>query len=401
MATFTEPQKELPVYGRYDTVVAGGGFAGIAAALAAARGGNKVLLVEREFMVGGLGTAGLVTIYLPLCDGMGNQISFGIAEELLKLSISQGWEAEYPAAWLEGGTFEEKCKKRYRVRYNAAMCAILFEKKLLEEGVELLYGTTVCDAAVEMGRITHLIVENKSGRSAIEVGNVIDCSGDADVCKFAGENTALFGQGNVLAGWYYFCDDGKYGLQVVGASDIPDEEKDDARKEKDIGKKRYGGLDAKEITEQTIDSHNAAFDHFLRKGMLSDNHMLSTIATIPQIRMTRRLNGEFVMDTSHERRYFEDSVGLFANWRKRGPVYELPYSALHGRKIKNLAVAGRCISVTDAMWDVTRVIPVCAVTGEAVGTAAALGKDFDEVDILLLQNRLRHNGVKLHTEEVV
>ena len=83
MCKFTEPSRELNIYGSYDTVVVGGGFAGVAAALAAARGGNKVLLCERMFMLGGLGTAGLVTIYLPLCDGKGHQLSYGIAEELL------------------------------------------------------------------------------------------------------------------------------------------------------------------------------------------------------------------------------------------------------------------------------------------------------------------------------
>ena len=66
MAMILEPAKELKVSGSYDTVVVGGGFGGVAAALAAARGGNKVLLCERMFMLGGLGTAGLVTIYLPL-----------------------------------------------------------------------------------------------------------------------------------------------------------------------------------------------------------------------------------------------------------------------------------------------------------------------------------------------
>ena len=70
MDKFIEPKKELPIYGSYDTVVAGGGFAGVAAALAAARGGNKVLLCEKMFVLGGLGTAGLVTIYLPFSLGV-------------------------------------------------------------------------------------------------------------------------------------------------------------------------------------------------------------------------------------------------------------------------------------------------------------------------------------------
>ena len=78
------------IKGKCEVLVAGGGIAGIAAALAAARTGADVLLLEREYILGGLGTAGIVTIYLPLCDGMGNQVSFGIAEELLRLSIQHG-----------------------------------------------------------------------------------------------------------------------------------------------------------------------------------------------------------------------------------------------------------------------------------------------------------------------
>ena len=73
-----EPERTLPVrYADYDVIVAGGGIAGIAAALAAARAGKRVLLLERMFALGGLATLGLVTIYLPLCDGKGHQLSFG------------------------------------------------------------------------------------------------------------------------------------------------------------------------------------------------------------------------------------------------------------------------------------------------------------------------------------
>ena len=103
---------QTPVKYEYDVVVAGGGIAGIAAALGAARQGAKVALLEKQFLLGGLATAGLITIYLPLCDGNGNQVSFGIAEELLHLSILHGYEDEsdYPRPWLENGTKEEKIK---------------------------------------------------------------------------------------------------------------------------------------------------------------------------------------------------------------------------------------------------------------------------------------------------
>ena len=99
-----------------DVLVAGGGVAGIAAAMAAAREGAKVILLERSYVLGGLATSGLVTIYLPLCDGVGHQVSFGIAEELLRLSIEHGDEGRYPTAWLDGGTPEEKAEKQHFFR---------------------------------------------------------------------------------------------------------------------------------------------------------------------------------------------------------------------------------------------------------------------------------------------
>ena len=85
----------------------------------------------------------------------------------------------------------------------------------------------------------------------------------------------------------------------------------------------------------------------------------------------------------------------YGNWKKRGPVYEIPFSALHGTKIRNLITAGRSISADDSMWDVTRVIPACAVTGEAAGMAAALTDDFALLDVSVLQEGLEKAGGKL------
>lgn len=85
-----------------DVLVCGGGFGGISAALAAARLGKRVTLLEKQYVLGGLGTAGLITYYLPLCDGLGHQVSFGLAEELLRLSISMGGGGRIPCQ-LAGG----------------------------------------------------------------------------------------------------------------------------------------------------------------------------------------------------------------------------------------------------------------------------------------------------------
>lgn len=400
MSKIIEPAKELHVSGSYDTVVAGGGFAGVAAALAAARGGNKVLLCERMFILGGLGTAGLVTIYLPLCDGRGHQVSYGIAEELLKVSIRDGYEARYPKPWLEGGTQEEKAATRYLVRYNAAACAIAYEKLLLDAGVTILYGTTVCDTVVADGVITHLIVENKSGRSAIACGNVIDCTGDADVCRYAGEQTAQYGRGNILAAWYYYTNEDGNNLQMLGFADVPDPKGRPGEQEAIVNRKRYGGLEADELTDFVICSHRSTYNHYLLGKPLSPTHMITSIASIPQVRMTRGLKGEYWMTKDDNHKQFADSVGMFSDWHGKGngSCYEVPFRALHGSKIKNLAAAGRTIAAEDWMWDLTRVIPVCSVTGEAAGTAAALSRNFTDVDIEKLQAKLVANGVKLHRD---
>ena len=249
MPNIIEPQKELIITGDYDVVVAGGGVAGIAAALAAARQGKNVLLIERMFTLGGLATLGLITVFLPLCDGKGQQVCFGIAEELLKLSIRHGYEADYPKTWL--GRDEKHDSERYFVRYNAQAFAIMAEQLLNKNNVTILYGTTVCNAIVKNSRIKHLIIENKSGRSAISAKTIVDTTGDADVCALAGEITKQYGKGNAIAAWYYETINGRNELRILGVSDVPPE----GEVPKLIESERISGLDSKEISKMMIASH--------------------------------------------------------------------------------------------------------------------------------------------------
>jgi hypothetical protein len=92
---------------------------------------------------------------------------------------------------------------------------------------------------------------------------------------------------------------------------------------------------------------------------------------------------------------------MVGDWRRRGPIYEVPFETLYSSKIKNLAMAGRCVSNTDDMWDIMRVIPCCAVTGEAAGTALSLSYDLTKLDVKTLQEKLRKNGAKLHENEII
>jgi hypothetical protein len=402
-------EREIRVSSSCDVLVAGGGIAGIAAAIAAARGGKKVTLVEREYVLGGMATLGLVTIYLPLCDGEGNQLVFGIGEELLKLSIEHGAEANYPAAWLDGGSLEERKKRRYTTQFNPHLFALRAEALLIKLGVTILYGTLVASVVKEGDRISHVIVENKSGRSAIAVESVIDCTGDADVCHLAGAKTALHAKGNGLASWYYYIRDGKVSLKMFGLADVvPGREPDHATPTADKYKVvmvdsldknvRFSGVDGEELSRVVIAAHQKMFDDIMKAHNEDQTYLPVTISTIPLVRMSRRLVGAYTMDAAESREFKQDSIGMTGDWRKRGPAYEIPFGTLYGNEVKNLLAAGRCISVTDAMWDITRVIPPCAVTGEAAGTAASLGDDFTKLNVAALQERLMANGVKLHLD---
>ena len=390
-----------PITDECDCLIAGGGFAGISASLAAARAGAKVTLVEREYILGGLGTAGIVTIYLPLCDGKGRQVSFGIAEELLMLSIKHGAEDKYPDTWLDGDDKDLRKKQRFEVQYNPHMFALEAEKLLIENGVKILYGTSVCQAPVSDRKINHIIIENKSGRSAIKVNrSVVDCTGDADVAKLSGAKTKTFNMGNSLAAWYYSLSVSRgLTLHPIGASDSA-EDIATGKSTTALVERRFTGICGEELSEMTQISHSFILRDILDKKKRDVSHVPVTIPTIPQIRMTRRIDGAYTMNDKEMHKIFSDSVGMFSDWRKRGPVYELPFSTLYGNDIDNLICAGRCISVTDDMWDISRVIPVCAVSGEAAGTAAALTDNFSEIDMELLQDTLVKNGVILHEENL-
>ena len=392
-----------PIAYECDVLVAGGGFGGIAAAIASAREGKQTILIDRGFMLGGLATAGLVTIYLPLCDGYGRQVSFGLAEELLNLSIDTYLDGERGAKdWIINRETSVKNEKtpRFEVNFNPQLFAIRVEQYLRELGVKILYGTYAVSAITKGDKITAVIAENKSGRFGICAKSFVDATGDADIAKFAEAPTKNFEQGNVLAAWYYHYGSDGYNINLLGYCDIPDEMKKERANPTYLANRRFSGLDGEEISEFMYMSHDSTYNDVMSHRKNDSEYVPTTIATIPQLRMTRRIDGEYTLDSAEKHVYFEDSIGMVSDWRRRGPVYEVPFRTLYSSKVKNLICAGRCTSVTDGMWDIMRVIPCCAVTGEAAGLAAAISDDFSAFNINELQSRLKERGVRIHEAEL-
>ena len=186
---------------------------------------------------------------------------------------------------------------------------------------------------------------------------------------------------------------------MVGVAEVPDEERT-GNEEQPLMKRRFSGLDGKELSEMICLSHKQSFDHWLKLREKNRDAVMSTIATIPQIRMTRKIAGEYELTHAQMHTFFDDSIGMVSDWRKRGPAYEVPFRTLYSKACTNLITAGRCTSVTEPKWDIMRVIPCCAVTGEAAGAAAAMSDDFPNLDIDKLQKILEEKGVVLHLKDI-
>ena len=397
MEYITETRK-VPIEWKYEIIIVGGGIAGVSAALAAARQGRKVLLIEKQCILGGLATAGLIAIYLPLCDGSGHQVSFGIAEELLRLSLQESVGRRCLECWLVEGTIEERKKQRFEAQFNPQMLALLLDELLRKNGVDILYDTKICGVKSKEEQIEALLIENKSGRKGIAAEMYVDASGDADIFWYAGAKTEEHLSGNGMASWYFgSTKDSEPKLRILGECDSVLERK----KREELSGKRFSGLDGKENSHMLQEAHKYMLEDIRKRREKDCFYEPITLATMPQIRMSRKISGQYVLSEKEKFKDFTDSIGLIADWRKKNAVYEIPYRCLVSPEYKNLLSAGRCISVEEGMWDITRVIPGCAVTGQAAGAAASLMGDCRNTDVKIVQQILEKQGQKLKLSEVL
>ena len=113
----------IPVRDSYDVIVAGGGVAGVAAAVSARRMGKRTLLIEKSISLGGLATIGLINLFVPMCNGRGTQIIKGMAEELLRLSVKYGYDT-LPEQWKDDSSGKKNGGERYHKRISRSIFSL-------------------------------------------------------------------------------------------------------------------------------------------------------------------------------------------------------------------------------------------------------------------------------------
>ncbi len=412
-----EPARSTPVAHECEVLVVGGGSAGVAAAVAAARNGADVLLVERYGYLGGLATGGLILLLLTLDDGRGRQAVAGLCQELTERLVARGAARHPPRAeWASDDPARVERDRRlglvwgrspHRVRYSVAYEAEEMKHALAElareAGVRLLLHAWACDPLLEDGRLSGVALQGKSGRFAVRARVVVDASGDGDVFAAAGcahEKEAVLPWLWCVVGGVDDADAaaaGGHGFEAIGEGRVllpwgateRIARRIDATSPEDL---TYAELECRGRVMDEVDRLRREVPGFARAH-------LCRIADQLGVTESRRLRGRHVLTRHEMDTPFPDAVALTGHWTKYGAWYQIPYGSLLAAELPNLLVAGRCISVDHRTHHATKEIPACMATGQAAGTAAALavraGIDAPALDVVALRARLREQGAIL------
>lgn len=427
--TYTATPANLPPC---DVLVAGGGIAGVYAALAAARRGANTVLVEQHAFVGGQGTAGGVHTFC----GETRVVNHAWREMLARLGELGGIDRYRPNR--DGRAFDTEALK------------FVLQEMLAEASVTLLLHTQLVDVERDGGRVQAAILFNKSGLSRLACAQVIDATGDADVVArggfgfskggavfLPGEQTQIdrsAGHLQLPMSLYFTLVDTGEPVQPHLPPGCPQWESDEDVPMTSISrngnlvviKMKVIGHDATDgaslsAAEQAGRRQMMGLIYYLQTkgyhGTRYDTYRLAWVAPHIGIREGRRVDSIYQMtvdDVMHGR-HFEDAVAVGSyhvdyHWptvvQRAGtglttqcPPYQIPLRAMRPKGSENVLVPGRCMGGEQMAMSSYRVMGICAQTGFAAGSAAALavqsGQSLDRIDIAALQDGLRADGVRL------
>ena len=410
-------QKRLAVKHETDVFIAGGGPAGVAAAVAARKLGARVFLAESHTCFGGMSTAGRVMVFMQYGDGVRDLAAgFGtrVRDRLRRESRIKG-----PAHDLE--TFKR-----------------VYDKEMVEAGADFSFYTRVADVVSEGGQIQYVVCASPTGMWAVKAKVYIDCTGNGDLAVWAGaewkkgDATGHMMPGTLVSYWDQIDWDkwnkerpqGFAGSNQPFGAFLPEANRDHVlsvpdlhfsgifRQEGGLGLANMGhcfnvdGTDEASLTKALVEGRASMVEYerylheYLQRGM--ENARLIATGELLGIRETRRITGDYVLshDDYLKRASFCDEIGRYAypidihpssadpkamaehvkqfNSKykyAKGESYGIPYRILTPKGISNLLVAGRCVSSDEMVQASIRVIPACYITGQAAGMAAALAAD--------------------------
>lgn len=400
-------QKTVPIKGEYDVIVVGGGVAGCAAAISAARHGKKVVLFEKTVALGGLATIGLVNLFVPLCNGNGKQIIYGMCEEFFNLAIEYGFDT-IPEDWKDGEAKKETTQRKI-TRYDYSIFSLVLLEKLKESGAEVCFDTIIVDALMEKGHCNAVIVENKSGTSCYMAKAFIDASGDADLLARAGVPT--------VTGENYHTYYAK-GMSLETCVNCI-EKKDVAEAVKTIAGpimanlhggghpesiKKYNATDADDVNRYLISNQIELLESL--KSDKRNHRWISMLPGMAQFRTSRRIDGDYTFNVERDAyKHFEDSISAISDFERKDFLYEVSYRTMVKTGFDNIIAAGRCTSGEGYGWDVLRVIPVAIITGQVAGIAASQKIDsnmpINKIDIKALQSVLSDENIIIHFDDAL
>ena len=429
-------ERRLDVRIETDVMVCGGGPAGVAAAVAARAAGARVFIAEGFTCFGGMGTAGRVPVFMQWGDGMRD----------LACGFGTRFRDRLKAAGGMPGAFDFEVVKR---EYDAVV---------KESGADFLFQTRVIDVVKEGNGIRYAIVAAPSGMWAVKAKVYIDATGNGDIACFAGvpfdkgDATGHMMPASLLSAWYGIdwerWEKERPDLRQPFGAELARAAADGVFKEPDLhmtGLFRlpggyatanvghvFGldGTDERSLTKgyvrgrESMAEYQRYFREYLKRGL--ENVRLAETAAMMGVRETRRILGDYVMtlDDYMKRAVFPDEIGRYAYpidihpssaekeaYKKhreefdrlyryrRGESYGIPYRILCAKGVRNLLVAGRCVSTDQKVQASIRVMPACYIMGQAAGFAASLAAegagDVHAVDVKTLQHKLKDFGAYL------